>query len=210
MDGVLADTEPLHGECFIRAFEQLGVHADLEHYRQAVTLGGSTVRDYYLSLGGDPCDWDALKAIKDPMLEELVAEKGVLMPGVVDLLRALKSEGIPVAVATSARRKTMSIILNRFGLWDFFDAFITKDNVEHEKPDPAVFLLAARKLGVDPARCVVVEDSPRGVAAAERAGMKCLACPNPSTADGDFSGATLVVASLEDVDVQTLRGLFTS
>ena len=210
MDGVLADTEPLHGKCFIQAFRELGIHTDLERYRQAVTLGGSPVKDYYVSLGGEESTWQRIKQIKDALMTESTEKDGVLMPGAVDLLRLLKGASIPTAVATSARRKSLEIVLDRFELWPYFDAFATKDDADEEKPDPAVFLLAAERLGVDPAACVVVEDSPRGVVAAHRAGMKCIAVPTPSTADGDFSLADVVVNSLEDVDLDTLHRLTTA
>ena len=207
MDGVLADTEPLHGKSFVQAFGKLGIRTTLERYRQAVTLAGSTVRDYYLSLGGQESTWERIKQIKDKLITALIESDGVLMPGAVDLLRLLKGASIPTAVATSARRASLEIVLDKFELWPYFDAFATKDDVEAEKPDPAVFLLAAEKLAVDPAACIVVEDSPRGVLAAHRAGMKCIAVPTPSTADGDFSLADVVVDSLEAVNLEALRGL---
>jgi len=207
MDGVLADTEPLHGECFVRAFAGFGIEATLEEYRQAVTIGGLTVRDYFLSLDGDPSDWDRVKAIKDAALQEAIKERQALLPGVLRLLDALRSARIPTAIATSARRKSLDIVIDRLGLRSYFDITVTKDEAEAEKPDPGLYLMAAERLGVDPKDCVAIEDSPRGVIAATRAGMKCIAVPTPSTADGDFSPATLVVRSLEDIDLKTLRNL---
>ena len=205
MDGVLADTEPLHGKCFVRAFAGFGIETTPEEYRQAVTIGGSTVRDYFLSLGGDPSDWDRVKGIKDAFMEEAVEHGEALMPGVVPLLDLLRSAGIPVGLATSARRRSLDIIIDRLGLRPYFDVTVTKDEAQAEKPDPEIYLTAAQRLGVDPAGCVAIEDSPRGVLAAVRAGMKCVAVPTRSTADGDFSAATLVVRSLEEVDLDTLR-----
>lgn len=208
MDGVLADTEPLHGRCFVRAFAQVGIHIQFEDYRQAVTIGGSPVRDLYLSLGGDLADWDHVKSVKDRALQAELADHIGPLPGVRTLIDLLRGSGVRVGLATSARRRSMQLVLDRLGMWSCFDVFATKDEVDVEKPNPAVFLLAASLLRVDPARCVVIEDSPRGVLAANRAGMKCLAVPTPSTADGDFSLADLVVDSLEAVSLDTLRALF--
>ncbi len=208
MDGVIADTEPLHGACFIRAFSGLGVDVTLEDYRQAVTLGGLAVRDYYESLGGDVALWDNIKANKDSLLEDAVKSDCRLMPGIVELLESLRIERIPIALATSARRKSAEIILNHFGIWDYFDAIVTKEEAEAEKPDPEIFLIAARKLELDPATCVVIEDSPRGVIAAARAGMKCVAVPTHSTADGDFSQATMVLPAIEKINLTLLRTIF--
>lgn len=208
MDGVLADTEPLHGSCFIRTFINHGINISFEDYRLAVTIGGSTVKDYFISLGGNAAYWTDIKALKDELMLEAVAQDGVLMPGVIETLEMLRSAGIQTAVATSARKMSLDIILNRFNLQPYFDAFATKDEVDAEKPSPAVFLLAAKKLGVEPADCVVIEDSPRGVMAAHRAGMKCIAIPTRTTLDGDFSLATLVTESLSNVDLDMLKSLF--
>lgn len=208
MDGVLADTEPLHGRCFVRAFAHMGIHIEFEDYRRAVTIGGSPVRDLYLSLGGDPAEWDHVKSVKDQALKAELADQIGPLPGVRALIDLLRGSGIRTGLATSARRRSMQLVLDRLDMWSCFDAFATKDEVDAEKPDPAVFLLAASLLRVEPTACVVIEDSPRGVLAANRAGMKCVAVPTPSTADGDFSTADLVVDSLEDVSTATLRGLF--
>ncbi|MDH7602355.1 MAG: HAD family phosphatase [Armatimonadota bacterium] len=205
MDGVLADTEPLHGECFVRAFASFGILTTLEDYRQAVTLGGSTVRDYFLRLGGDPSDWDRVKGLKDSYLEQMIARKDVLTPGTKNLLQVLRSSGIKTAVATSARRRSLDIILTPYGLHEYFDVLVTKDDTGTEKPDPQLYLIAAQKLNVDPQNCVAIEDSPRGIIAAVRAGMRCIAVPTPSTADADFSMADLVVPSLEAIDFEVLR-----
>lgn len=208
MDGVLTDTEPFHGECFRRAFLEMSVHTTLEGYRQAVTLGGSTVKNYFCSLGGDVSRWEQIKACKDAALIDVIREKGALMPGVIELLDLLDSLGIRKAIATSARLRSLEIILEPFNIIRRFDVVVTKEEVPAEKPHPGGFLLAAQRLGFEPDQCVVIEDSPRGVIAAHRAGMKCIAVPTPSTCDGDFSLATLVLESLEEVKAETLCRLF--
>ncbi|MGQ9456105.1 MAG: HAD family hydrolase [Armatimonadota bacterium] len=205
MDGVLTDTEPLHGECFVRAFASFGIFTTLEEYRQAVTLGGSTVRDYFLKLGGDPSDWDRVKGLKDSYLEQMIAERNILMPGTTKLLETLRKNGIKTAIATSARRRSLEIILGPYNLYEYFDAIVTKDDTEVEKPDPRLYLIAAERLGVDPGNCVAIEDSPRGILAAMRAGMLCIAIPTPSTAEGDFSQASMIISSLEDITIDVLR-----
>ncbi len=210
MDGVIADTEPLHGGCFLQAFRELGIEITFEQYRQAVTLGGSTVKDYFVSLGGDVAEWDKVKSLKDAALSNAVVRDGALMPGIEGLLKMLRCARIKTAVATSARRRSLDIILDHFDLWPHFDCFATKNEVKAEKPDPAVFLLAAKKLEVSPAECVVIEDSPRGVLAAYRAGMKCIAVPTSTTHDGDFTLATACLPSLESITLDVLRKLFIS
>jgi len=208
MDGVLADTEPMHGECFIRAFETVGIRTTLADYRSAVTIGGSPVKDFFFALGGSRAEWEAVLPLKHANFRKLVAEKCEPMPGVIELLTTLRQAGIRTAVATSAREISLSIVLDKLGIRSYFDEFVTKRDVKLEKPDPEGYLIATRRLGLKPEDCVAMEDSPRGVLAAYRAGMKCVAIPTPSTADGDFTHATLIVKSLEDVTIETLRGLF--
>jgi HAD superfamily hydrolase (TIGR01509 family) len=208
MDGVLADTEPLHGACFVEAFGRFGLSVTLEDYRQAVTLGGSTVRDYFARLGGNLSDWETVKAIKDKLLSTAVDGSVQPMPGALDLLRELRSRQVPTALATSARRTSLQIIMDHLDFWDCFSEFVTKDEAQEEKPDPEIFLIAAKKLGVRPEDCVVIEDSPRGLLAADRAGMKCIAVPTPSTADGDFSLAAVVAGSLREVNLELIRSVF--
>lgn len=211
MDGVLADTEPVHGRAFVRAFAGVGIRIDFEDYRRGVTLGGNTVRDLFVSLGGNLEMWEKVKSIKDREMQATLALDGVKpLPGVRRLIEDLRRSDIRVALATSARSRSMQLVLDRLDMWSCFDAFATKDDVEVEKPDPAVFLHAASLLRVKPAECAVIEDSPRGVLAAKRAGMKCVAVPTPSTADGDFSLADAVVNSLECVSAASLARLFSS
>jgi beta-phosphoglucomutase-like phosphatase (HAD superfamily) len=116
MDGVIADTEPLHGGCFIKAFDQFGINTTLEDYRQAVTLGGSAVKDYFIHLGGDVAIWDDVKAIKDAHLIEMMISHCNPMPGVTELLESLKAEDIPTVLATSARRKSVEIVIGHLSL----------------------------------------------------------------------------------------------
>lgn len=207
VDGVLADTEPLHAEAWCAVLADMGFALTVEEYRRAVTLGHMDVREVYVSIGGDMAAWREAMDAKAALVKTLLAERGALMPGVLDLLWFLKAAKIPTAIATAAGKRSMGIILDRFELRDYFDDYVTWEEVQVSKPDPEAFLIAARKLGVAPEECVVIEDSPCGVLAAHRAGMKCVAVPTDSTSDGDFSLADLVVNSLEAVSLESLRKL---
>ena len=105
-----------------------------------------------------------------------------------ETLGALRARGIAVAVASSSARERLAHTLRRAGLEDAFDVSVAGDEVEHGKPAPDMFLEAARRLGVEPARCAVVEDSPPGVAAGRAAGMLTVAvarAPGHAAALGD-------------------------
>ena len=211
MDGLLVDTEHLHGECWVRVLTRLGFSLTREEFRQRVTMGGMSIVDLFLSVGGDPAYWEANNAAlvteKNEHLRPMIDSDDVLLPGVVECLSTMRDAGLPIGLATSAGRGSLDLVMDRFALRSFFDVTVTWQDVQASKPNPAAFLLAAERLGVQPTGCIAFEDSPRGILAAHRAGMKCIAVPNDSTRDGDFTLATLVVSSLEEIGLSTLRAL---
>ena len=132
-----------------------------------------------------------------------------LRPGVVDLATAARDAGIGVAIASSSPLDWVLGHLTRLGVADLFPVRATRDDVGHTraKPWPDLFLLAAERLGVEPARCVVLEDSEPGIAAGLAAGCATVAVPAGMTAHLDFEGAHLVVRSLAEVDLDRLGAL---
>src|SRR4029079_11568348 len=98
-----------------------------------------------------------------------------LMSGVAEIVRGLHARGLALAVASSAVRSSIEIILRRFALLDLFEVIVDGSEVKHGKPDPEAYLVTAGRLGVDPARCIVFEDSAVGVRAAKAAAMYCIA-----------------------------------
>ncbi len=131
-------------------------------------------------------------------------------PGVITLLRSLMNAGIPRAVGTSMSLETTKARLTTAGLWQYFDAFVTEENVQHHKPHPDVFLRAAEKLHMDYADCVVFEDAPTGIEAARNGGMKCIAVVTPIVDRQKLAKADRIVDSLTQVNVPSLRSLVSS
>jgi HAD superfamily hydrolase (TIGR01509 family) len=131
--------------------------------------------------------------------------------GVEDLLAAASRAGVPAAVASSSPARWVVGHLERLGLLEWFTVVATSDDVDGDarrtKPAPDIFLAAAAKLGAPPARCVVLEDSPHGVAGARAAGMVAVAVPGPMTRGLDFGAADLIVPSLVDVSLEALGAL---
>jgi HAD superfamily hydrolase (TIGR01509 family) len=112
---------------------------------------------------------------KEEVYRRLVRTHGIeLLPGVRRWLYSLKVEGWLQALASSAPLKNLEAIIDVLGLEDYFSAVASAEDVTEGKPDPQVFLVAAARLGVEPAACVVVEDAPAGTEAARRAGMRCV------------------------------------
>ena len=131
-----------------------------------------------------------------------------LLPGVADRLAEARALGLATAVDSSSNRDWGVPWLERHGLLDAFDAVCTRDDVAAVKPAPDLFLLASARTGVEPPRCLVFEDSPNGVRAAQAAGMWVVAVPNVLTRPLEMPSPDLVLASLADTTLARLREKF--
>jgi HAD superfamily hydrolase (TIGR01509 family) len=150
-------------------------------------------------------DWHRLDATVDDLREESDAIFGHLldtrlapMPGAIELLGALECAGIPKAIGTSSRRAFVDNVLSRFDWEPRFGFVLTEEDVVRGKPHPEIYLTAARRLGVDGASMMVLEDSANGCRAAVAAGAFAVAVPGGPSRGHDFGGAALVAESLAD------------
>ncbi len=131
------------------------------------------------------------------------------MDGARELIRALHDSGFRLAVGSSGPPENVDLVLEHLGARGLFDAVVNGRDVTCGKPDPQVFLIAARRLGSMPRRCVVIEDAPAGIEAATRAGMASVALLSTGRTREDFGGVApaLVVRSLRDLTPDMLRAL---
>jgi len=127
-----------------------------------------------------------------------LSEPQPLLPGVEALLREAQGRGLARAVASSSSCGWVEGWLLRHGIRELLDVVVARDDVARVKPDPELFLLAARRLEVDPGRCIVFEDSPNGMRAALAAGMRCVAVPNVLTRSLARPEVDLVMDSLDE------------
>jgi beta-phosphoglucomutase len=125
------------------------------------------------------------------------------LPGVMEWVRRLREQGWRQAVASSAPRKNIEVVLEVLGMASFFDALVSAEDVTAGKPDPQVFQKGAQRLGMPASRCIVVEDAVPGVEAARRAGMRCIGVSRK----GLLTGADVVVRSLVDLPIGTFEEL---
>ena len=138
----------------------------------------------------------------------IYTEKAQLLPGFEDLLSLLHDRGVRLALASSSPRAWIDLVLDRFDLRPSFDVTVSAQEIDGEgKPSPAIYLDTARQLGVDPARCVVVEDSRNGVLSARAAGMYCIGLRNGFNDDQDLSDAHIIVDGHAGIDWPTLMAL---
>ena len=175
MDGTLLDSAEYHWLSWreILASERF----ELAHEQFVATFGqrnDTILRDW---LGADlPInEIERIGAAKEARYRELVRSSGItLLPGVEHWLRQLRADGWRQAVASAAPRANVEAIVAALDIAAYFDAISSAEDVQRGKPDPQVFLVAAERVGVPPARCIVVEDAPAGLLGARRGGMRAI------------------------------------
>ncbi len=177
-DGVVMDTESLHFKAWNKGFKVLGDSLTEEEYLPLKSTGRKhIVNTFSQKIGREISEAESLEIckIKDDYFKELCKNinKSLLIKGVEDFLIRLKDKGVKIAVASSA--STTTELLKKVGLTEYFDVVADGNLGLAKKPDPAVFLKAASLLGVDAKDCLVFEDSPAGLKAAENAGMDFVA-----------------------------------
>jgi HAD superfamily hydrolase (TIGR01509 family) len=205
LDGVLADTEPLHWTAFREVLLELGADVGIEEYRRRfISHGGGP--EYACEAYRLPLTADALRARKQPRYLALLRRGVPARPGARAALERLRG-GFRTAVATNSVRSEVDLILGSLGLSTLLDAVVTREDYRDAKPAPGAYLTAAARLGLRAEECVVVEDTPRGLGAALAAGMRVIALPNELTADNDFSGCTVQLAHLDELTPALLQRL---
>ncbi len=213
MDGLLIDTEPVWRAAEAEVFAELGT--PLTDADMLTTMGRRitevvaewrTRRPWPSAETGEPDDDTIAERVIDRMVARVGAE-GEPMPGVIGAVGLLQRLGLPMAIASSSPHRLINSVCDRLGLAGIAIRCSATDE-QDGKPAADVYLSAARQLGLDPAACLAIEDSPNGVVAAKAAGMRCAAVPDPHLAgDARFARADLVLRSLADLDETALRSL---
>jgi HAD superfamily hydrolase (TIGR01509 family) len=208
-DGIVLDSETPEYESHRRIFERCGVTLTVDEWCGVIgTWSEGHDEQWFKRLcqqsSGAP-GREAYFAERRRIFEAIVP--AAPMRGVPELLRQLRDAGIAAAIASSAPARWVVGAVERLGIRPLFDAVVTGDEVAHRKPAPDVYLEAARRLDVDPARSVAIEDSEPGIAAACAAGMKVVAIPHWLTERHDLSAADLTVAHAGELTVERLTFL---
>jgi HAD superfamily hydrolase (TIGR01509 family) len=198
MDGVLLNSEPLHHATVNAILAEEGKALSLDDYLGYV---GTTLADTWGDLARKLAlkrDYGYYAGRYDEEILRQYAEHSVAAPCAASLVDGLRARRLPLAVASSSRTAWVEACLAGLGLRDHFSAIVTGDMVSHGKPDPEIYLKAASALGIAPQRCLAIEDAPKGVEAAARAGMTVFAVDTPYTAQLPVPGAALRLATLCD------------
>jgi HAD superfamily hydrolase (TIGR01509 family) len=204
MDGVLTDSEPLINEAAIAMFKEKGLTVQPDDFIPFIGAGEERYVGGVAEKYNFPLDPAAGKHRTYEIYFDLVPTKLETFPGVLELVETCRNAGLRVAVASSADRNKVAVNLQKIGLpIEAWDAVVSGELVEHKKPAPDIFLLAAKTLGVKPAECVVVEDAANGIQAAKAAGMRTVGVAHTLPAE-HLRAADVVRDKISDVKITDL------
>jgi beta-phosphoglucomutase len=197
LDGVLVDTGWAHRQAWYDLAQQEGLQMSDEFFRRTFGMQNAAILPM-LRPGMAPDEIERLSDWKEQRYRDLIKKHLQLADGAKTLLDDLKRHGFRLAIGSSAPSENLDVFWERLSLADWFDARVTKEEITESKPAPQTFLKAAEKLGLEPARCAVVEDAVQGVQAAHAAGMPVVAVT--TTRDRkDLAQANRVVDSLAEL-----------
>ena len=205
LDGLLADTEPLHCCAYQIALEAAGATLTEADYIEHWVRSGKGIAEWVNDHGLD-LDPDEVRAHKSKCYLKLLSSSLRPMDGAVELLRTLSGKKT-LALASSSYRDAVDGVLEGLQLAHYFKVIVSGLDVTKVKPAPDIFLAAARQAGAAPNECVVLEDAEKGVVAAFHAGMRCIAVPNRYTRRHNFSKATRVCSSLREVTLELIEAI---
>ncbi len=183
VDGVLFDSAECHRRSWYAVAEELNLSMCDAFFYDTFGQTNTTILKRLLARDLDPKENRRLSERKEDLFRAEARGGLQLFPGVTDRLRELRSAGFQLALGTSAPRSNVDFFQQELGLARYVETFVCMDDICHGKPDPEVFLLAAKRLGLTPDRCVVVEDAVAGVQAAKAGGFKCIAVTTTTRAE---------------------------
>jgi HAD superfamily hydrolase (TIGR01509 family) len=194
-DGVLVDTEGLYYQASREALARIGFDLTTEQFA-AISL--SSGRSVFELATADAALMEDLRLWRNARYSELLAGQDLVLPGVRETVARLAPR-YGMAVVTSSRRDHFDLIHVGSGLRPFFDFILCREDYRASKPDPEPYRLALQQSGREPCRCLVIEDSARGLAAAKAAGLTCWVIPSAQTRGHAFPGADRVLTHIGDL-----------
>jgi HAD superfamily hydrolase (TIGR01509 family) len=203
-DGLILDTETHEYYVLNELFKEHGSELPLHIWGKVIgTQAGFNPLLFLEEQIGKKLDQKMLTKLRRERFQERIQKEGPL-PGVEDYLKAAKSNGLKIGLASSSNYQWVSTHLQNLGLFEYFECIRTSDDVERVKPDPALFLETSKCLGVSPSECLVFEDSANGALAAKNAGMYCVIIPNEVTKGLDFCEVDHRLESMAELELAEL------
>src|SRR3990170_8594392 len=207
MDGVMIDSEPLWEKAERILLARRGIDYNPTYRDKIVGLNQKDSGRLLKETFNLPETIEELLAERINLIVRIYEEELELIPSLKTILKELKKSGFLLALASSSPLRVINLVLNRFSLNQFFSVVVSGESVEFGKPHPDIYLSTARKLGVEPRECVVIEDSINGVKSAKSAGMLCIAIPDKRLNQKEFQLADLVIDRLDKISVQLIKNL---
>ena len=207
LDGTILEDEDEYGRAFNKVLKSLGVESNT-YIPQVKGIGvkenwAALINKYDIKTNKSPEEL----AVKTQEAYLLEINEITIRPGFSEFMGGLKGRSIQVALATSNNREVAEKILNKVGLQGVFETITTVEEVAHSKPDPGLFTLTADKLGVEREECLVIEDAPSGVTAAQLAGMKVVAVSDKVEDEKTLANADLIVGHFSEITSKVIEGL---
>lgn len=209
MDGVLVNSNPYHLAKWIDFLNHHQISYKEEELPELI-LGKRNDTAFRHFLGPDltPQESKRLSEEIEETFRRVFKPHARPLPGLGKLIKECHAAGIPMAVASSAVRTNIEFVVDALGYRPYFRTMVSGDEVTHAKPDPEIYLKAARNLGISPTDAVAFEDSYVGIGAVKSAGMKCVAIASTFPIERLVPLADLAIPTFEDVSLEKLRALF--
>ena len=208
MDGVIVDSEAVHTKVKIQALHVYGIECSPE---ECIPYFGRSSRAFFsdfIKHSPQNIPLEKIEARKQELFVDYITGDSDISPvsGALELIKELHKRNVPIALASSAVRANIEIFLNKFNVYNDFNVILSGAELSESKPNPEIYLLAARRLGMKPQDCMVIEDAESGIIAAKRAGSYCVAYCNPSYKGHgqDVSLADMQVDSLRKISVEQI------
>jgi HAD superfamily hydrolase (TIGR01509 family) len=201
LDGVLIDSEPLHWMADNKLLMDLGIYPPENYFDRFVGWTSEAMweeirNDYHLNINYEEL-MELHMTIKLKLLQESEYKP---IPGIIGLLEGIKMMQIPMAIASSSPKLFIEAVIEKISIRKYFTKYLSGEEVQRSKPEPDIFLKIAELLEVNPAECIVIEDSTSGTIAAKKAGMKCIGYRNVNSGNQDLSNADFIVNNIEEID----------
>lgn len=206
LDGVIVDTAHYHFIAWKRLAKELGIHFTEQENEQLKGVSRMRSLEIILELGNLRLSQDEMERLATKKNQWFVdyinaMKPDEIFPGVKEMIQNIRANGIKIALASSS--KNADTVLTLLKIKDLFDVIVDGTMITHTKPDPEIFLLAAKKLNLPPSECLVFEDAEAGVEAAIASGMKCIGVGSAQ----QLSKANVVVAKTPDFDIQKIKNI---
>ena len=179
MDGVIIDSEPFWQKAEFEVFSSLGVTLNTEFTNRTKTMTTVEVTKFWYEKF--PWESKSLEEVEEMVVSRvmhLVEQDGSEINGIESFIKKLKDNGFKIGLATNSPYKIIPVVLEKAGIAEYFDIIFSAEFVPLGKPDPAIYLMTSKELGIKPENCIVIEDSYSGMMAAKMAGMKVVAFTN--------------------------------